>query len=300
MAWNRPGVSKQTDAALRRGEMPRPTIVRGLVAGLIVVLFSLGAWLFCSRSGEVQQIKTIHTDKSRRITEVTNVVKVAQVEDEVVETTLARRSVRKEHLETYVDGNGVLRYKIGDGRVPQKDDFKNPIRINRTSCIPAFRHETESEIAMLITLEPGEPLVGEADYRHTRRDFVESLVDKIEFNEDDTPYAREIKQAVIETKKELAERVKNGEDIVDILRDARQELQRSAAYKDEIDDILREQLHDPEASDEDLKTAVEAANKMLTDKGIAPIKEKSFMMRRRKIGQARKLRAAEQSAPAEN
>ena len=290
MAWNRPSEEKKAEVEKRGGQ--RNVHLKGLVAGLIVVLgAAVAAWLLWPDAK--RPLPTSTSASTSLIKEVTpQLGGTPQPQEEARPREKDAARVAANH-ETYVDENGVRRYRKGNGRVPDPDEFKNPIMITRTSCIPAFRHECESEIAMLITLEPGEPLVGEMDYRHMRQDFVAALSEEIEFSEDDTPYAREIKQAVIETKKELAERVRKGEDIVDILRDARQELQRGFAYRSEIDDLLNEQLQNPEATEEDLKTAVEAANKMLIDRGIVPVKEKSFLLRRKRIEQVRRQRTAE-------
>ena len=216
---------------------------------------------------------------------------VAKAEDLGFRTNRFGEVVKRVKPETYVDARGVLRYKNGNARVPNPEDFKNPIRIERSTGLPHFNHPVEDEIATLISVEPGETLVGEISYRGFNGDFVNSLLEKIEISEDDSEYDREIKQGVIEIKKDLAERIKNGEDLVQILKDARSELMRGAEYKAQIGELVHEQLLDPNVSDDELKDTIAAANKILESKGIAPIKETKFLRARERVLLAQERKA---------
>ena len=164
-----------------------------------------------------------------------------------------------------------------------------------------FKHPVENEIAALIMTQPGEPLVGDPDYSNMKQDFVNALLDKIEIGEDDSELDRELKLNVEEMKKELAERVKNGEDIVEIFKEARRELRASAEYKNSLGELLQEQLYNPEISDEDLASTIKAANKMLEAKGIEPIAETRFLKVRKRMLRAQERRKAEAAGlPAAN
>ena len=44
MAWNRPKEVQQTETALKRGGRPRPAVVRGLLAGAIIVFGAMAVW----------------------------------------------------------------------------------------------------------------------------------------------------------------------------------------------------------------------------------------------------------------
>ena len=102
-------------------------------------------------------------------------------------------------------------------------------------------------------------------------------------------------------KKELAERVKNGKDIVEIFKEARRELRMSADYKQNLNDVILEQLYDPSISDDELATAMQAANKMLEAKGIEPIGETRFLKVRNRMLRAQERRKAEAAgSPAAN
>ena len=200
--------------------------------------------------------------------------------------------VKRVKPETYVDARGVLRYKNGNARVPNPDDFKNPIRIENSTGLPRFNHAVETEIATLISIQPGETIVGEISYRGFDNDFVNSLLDKIEITEEDSDFDREVKQGVIDVKKDLAARIKNGENLVQILKDAREELMRSAEYREQIGEMVREQLLNPDVSDEDLKDTIAAANKILESKGLPPMRETKFLRARERVLLAQERKAA--------
>ncbi len=189
--------------------------------------------------------------------------------------------VRKRRPETYRDERGVLRYKAGGARAPEKDEFKNPIKIATHSNHPQFKYSCENEIATLITLEPGDMLAGEPDYgERFKRDFLQALMEPIKINEDDSERDKEIKRLVEEEKHELAKRIKAGEDIGEIFAEARAEARRLAAIRRDIVNLANEMTADGEMTEQDMTDCYKAANKMLEEKGLAPMKYDGIMKRR--------------------
>ena len=224
-----------------------------------------------------------------------------EVEIPTYRTNRWGKVVKRQKPETYVDERGILRYKKGNGRVPNPEDFKNPTRISTRGNMHEFRHPVENEIAALIMTQPGDFLIGEPDYDSLKQNFVNALLEPIEIGEDDSEMDKELKKSVEEIKKDLAERVKNGEDIAEIFREARRELRQSAEYRQHLDELVQEQLYNPDISDEDLAATFKAANKMLEAKGIAPISEKRIMRARSRMLRAQERRnAATANSPVEN
>ena len=76
---------------------------------------------------------------------------------------------------------------------------------------------------------------------------------------------------MIETKIDLAERMRNGEDIGKILEETHEEYQRLAILKMEVASELNKLRKDPNATLEDVEDFTSAANKILEERGIAPI-----------------------------
>ena len=294
MAWNVPQGGKTPQKRKANGGV-RPLFLA--VAALIVVVgIGIVAWMASNSqtSPAVDDVKP--GKKSAIITEVKPDIAPpkpeVKAEEPAYRTNRWGEVVQRQKPETYVDERGVLRYKKGNGRVPNPDDFKNPTRISTRGNMHEFKHPVENEIAALIIAQPGEPLVGEPDYDALKRDFVNALIDKIEIDEEDSELDKELKQNVEDLKKDLAECVKNGEDIAEIFREARRELRMSADYKQNLNEVVLEQLYDPDISDEDLATTMQAANKMLEDKGIEPMSEKRMLRARSRMLRAQERRNA--------
>ena len=136
-----------------------------------------------------------------------------------------------------------------------------------------FKHRSENEIAALLTMTPGETLVGTPVY--TKRftdDFLKSLETPIIATEEDSPEDAELKRAMVETKIELKARMDAGEDLGQILLDTRREYQELARYKFMLQNEINEIKKNPDATIQDVEDFVTAANQLLEQKGIAPIK----------------------------
>lgn len=304
MAWNAPQSGKMPQRVKSNGGV-RPLFLAG-AALVVVAVVGIVAWLIVGgekpqQKAEPPKVKNTSPIKTAA-PDLEPIKTVAKEEPPSFRTNRWGEVVKRKKPETYVDERGILRYKKGNGRVPNPDDFKNPTRISTRGNIHEFKHPVENEIAALIMAQPGEPLVGEPDYSNMKQDFVNALIDKIEIGEDDSEMDRELKQSVEAMKKELAERVRNGEDIVEIFKEARRELRMSADYKQNLNEVVLEQLYDPSISDEELATAIQAANKMLEAKGIEPIGETRFLKVRRRMlrAQERRKAAAASESPAAN
>jgi hypothetical protein len=298
MAWNAPQSGKMPQR-VKSNRGVRPLFLAG-AALVVVAVVGIVAWLIMGGEKPLEKAEPPKEKKTSPIKTVapdlTPAKPVVKDEPPAMRTNRWGEVVKRKKPETYVDERGILRYKKGNGRVPTPDDFKNPIRISTRGNMHEFKHPVENEIAALIMAQPGEPLVGEPDYSNMKQDFVNALIDKIEITEDDSEMDRELKQNVEELKKELAERVKNGEDIVEIFKEARRELRMSADYKQNLNEVVLEQLYDPDISDEDLAATMQAANKMLEDKGIEPISETRFLKVRKRMLRAQARRDAEAAA----
>ena len=185
---------------------------------------------------------------------------------------------------TYRDERGILRYE-GGARAP---DPTRPIHAAKRIVDPindsVFKTRPENEIATLLTAMPGETILALRRYDETfESEFMKSLENNLEVTEDDTPARAELKRAMVEMKKELAERIKAGEKLGDILEEARSELRRLADYRRNLEKMVSEAARNPESAEQDVADCLAAANKMLTDNGLKPIKSgivrKNLIMR---------------------
>ena len=187
---------------------------------------------------------------------------------------------------TYRDERGILRYE-GGARAP---DPSRPHHVAKRMADSindsVFKTRPENEIAMLLTATPGDTILTIRRYDETfEAEFMKSLEQNIEVTEDDTPARAELKRAMAETKKELAERIKKGEKLADILEETRSELRRLADYRRNLEKMVSEAARNPELADQEVADYLTAANKMLADNGMKPIKSsivrKNLMIRAR-------------------
>ena len=149
-----------------------------------------------------------------------------------------------------------------------------------------FEHHCENEIACLLTIEPGQGLVGTPRYNgRFTKEFLESLKKPIVINDDDSEEDKELKRNVNLAKQELKAAYDRGEDIEKIMLDTRREYQDLAMYKQELRQFIYEYQKNESPSDQDVEDYVTAANKLLEAKGIAPLnigpisRRKLMMMR---------------------
>ena len=144
-----------------------------------------------------------------------------------------------------------------------------------------FKYNAERQIAHLLLVEPGEGMLGSGEdlYSDFDKEFKESLKDEIVFDEEDTPEQRELKEALIDIRKELIERMNNGEDLSHVMLETRKQLQEMALYKEELQEEVEKLRKDGNLSKQDRLELLEAANKMLEERGIQPFLIPSSLQR---------------------
>jgi len=178
-----------------------------------------------------------------------------------------------------------------------EEDMVNPVNTNRNIRVVKlkpqpkriFRHTSEELIAGLLDTMPGDMVIGDIPYWKFENDFVSAAIDKVEINDDDTEEERELKIAVEETKKEIREiMAREGKSFADIMTEARQEQQSLAQYRFDIEDELRKIRKSGEYDADEYDQFVDAINRMLENKGAAPIRTPSVFYRQLKLHQQRK------------
>jgi len=142
-----------------------------------------------------------------------------------------------------------------------------------------FPTRAENEIAMLLTIEPGETLVGEEQYERWFKDeFLKSCEVPIVIRPEDSEYEKQLKKDMIQTKIDLRQRIADGEDICKIMSETRNEAMRLGILRQEIVTEARRLVQESQSED-DIDDCVKAVNKVLESKGMAPF-EVSPIVRR--------------------
>ncbi len=242
-----------------------PSIVRGLVALLIVVAGAgVAFWLISSSPAEEEASPEINSHA--RISDFTP-------------------SEAGEAAETEPESPKELPpQKVGetrDGYILLPSGRLHKVRGVITNSVSAtqfkgkyeiFDFHCENEIACLLTIQPGETLVGTPRYngRFTEQ-FLESLKTPILIKSTDSEEDRELKKNVIEAKRVMKEAYDRGEDIEQIMLDTRKEFQDLARYKMELRGMVYDYKKEEGVTDQDVADYISAANQMLEQKGIAPL-----------------------------
>lgn len=140
-----------------------------------------------------------------------------------------------------------------------------------------FESKVDNEIAFVLSVEPGTMVLGNRSVGPDfERRFLKSIERPIIISNDDSDYEKELKRAVIDAKIELKAAYDRGEDIGKIMDDAREELQRMARYKAQMEKEVTKMLVRKDTTAADAEDAIKAMNIMLEQKGIGPIELNSM------------------------
>lgn len=166
-------------------------------------------------------------------------------------------------------------------------ETNRPIRERMWIVDRCFQNPVDNKIASLLMAEPGSGIVGEYSdyYKNFDKKFLKALETPIVITESDTPEEAELKQAVIDTRKDLKERMDAGENLEQVMKDTWQQLKELGAYKEEIKAMVRKTMKENggKFTVQDKKDLIDAANKMLDDRGCSQITMPEFITRRLEI-----------------
>ena len=248
------------------------TLIRGLAAGVLVVVVAVVAfWFFAQRRPEKPADK-----KEKKATKIVEVKPAPAAPVKVKEPTPEPPKPIDPNARPTKVGETVNGYiKLPSGRIHR---VLGVVTNSATASIKGkyeiFHHSCENEIAGFLAMEPGQGLVGTPRYNgRFTRDFLESIKHPIVISKDDSQEDAALKNAVIQAKIDLKAAYDRGEDIEQIMLDTRKEMQDLARYKQELKQQLHEMVKEnSEMTTEDMEDLVKAANQMLEAKGIAPMK----------------------------
>lgn len=194
------------------------------------------------------------------------------------------------HSLTYRDEKGVLRYKNGGARAfdpgakTRKVVYGTDTEGHSFFKKSIFKNVAENEIARLITLRPGDSMIGTRRYdEHLENEFRKSLETPIIVSKDDSLEDAELKRSMIAVKIEICDRLAAGEKFNDILVETRSELQRLARVKRNIhQEVLAQTSGIMDHSE--VQAYIDAANVLLEKEGVAPIKGGTILRRNLILG----------------
>lgn len=273
MAWNKPSTENQQ--SIKKNTAKAPSAKRGVIAGAVIIV-ALGALcLYLFTNGEADS-RPLQKKERGLIKEVTP---AAAPTNKAVQT----ESTLPPYGFWAVDAsktNGFTPAMIRKWTLYNRPRRKAKPRVPRMEKYEIFSHPSENQIAGLIMHEPGVTLIGRPVFNQAfEKDFMKSCEEPIIVGADDDDYTRNLKQTMIDTKIELRQRMSEGESLNKILYDAHEELQRLGQVKRAIETEMRTLIKEGAQTENDIDDFVDAANKMLEEKGIAPMKKNAVVRR---------------------
>lgn len=149
-----------------------------------------------------------------------------------------------------------------------------------------FHTISDVYISRILNTRPGHAVIGTMNYDRFAEQFKKSLSVPIVINEDDSPSEVELKKAVMETREDLKAALARGEDIAQIMRESENELRKFYNYRQNINAELSKAMRERKYNADDMQDYIDAANKMLSDNGIEPLKHPQLWIRQLRLEQA--------------
>ncbi len=266
MAWNR-----------NNGNGENPTKVRSwkphLLILFVVVTAICARLFFALSSGKEEMAIEEEVAPRRHIQERTPETNAVQ--------TVETPPIEPEEEYIIVNGKKVMLAADPKRGKPKYDKNIRIIPMRKSDIKPKrFEYEAEEDIAVLLEVEPGTPMYGEIPFgKHFKDSLVRSLTAPIEIKPTDDAYTVELKKQVQAVKDEFKKLLLDGGDPAEEMRKTRQELIRLGQYRTQLIGELNELRKSGDYTSQDMKDYLEAANKMMEEKGLKPITMPKALLR---------------------
>ena len=184
------------------------------------------------------------------------------------------------------NGNGNVKTKtpisnkVSQANSPWANKPMRVIKMRAADIKPRrFVYDAEEDIATLLEVEPGTSIFGDLPYTHFNKKFQQAIMQRVKINDDDDEYTKELKRQVQAVKDDLKKIMLEGGDVGEEMRKARNELKELGRYRDSLIREINSLRKSGNYSSQDMKDFELAANKILTEKGLKPIKVPAVLLR---------------------
>ena len=278
MAWNGSnGKNTSGTSTAKRpvgGAKKSPSIMRGAFAALAVVALAAGAWwwLMARRAPEPSAPERPKRPAKAPLPAAEKPTPLPKPKDYSALDNIQLRRLPESETNNLTEAQVKYWRMFHPWPPPDKDQPKA-----KHGKYHIFETRADNEIAFVLATEPGTMVIGNRsvgpDFESR---FLKSLEKPIIVSKDDSEYEQNLKRAVIEAKLNLKDALDRGEDIGKIMDEARDELQKMARYRAQLEKEATVLLHRGEIGAADAEDVIKAVNKMLEEKGIAPIELNSM------------------------
>lgn len=265
MAWNQPNPNGY---AKRGKQQAKHNSGLWIVVGLSsIVIVAMAVLLMHNHEQSTEEHTEVTIKKTAAIKEAKPTIpappSTPKIEENVVDPN-ARPTKVGEVVNGYV--------MLPSGRIHKPTGVvTNRVANYGKSKYSIFENRSDNEIAGILTMQPGDALVGTKCYdKWFTQQFLKSIETPIIASEDDEPWQVELKDLVKQARLELKEAYDNGEDIAAIMTESRQQLQDLGNYKQAIRQLYAQNMKECN-SDVELAELQRAVNIMLEEKGCAPM-----------------------------
>ena len=266
--------SKPSAAKNKGGASESRVLVYGGLAALLAVCVGVGVFLLIKDGEKEEKVKE---PKSERVAKITPAKVAPRPEEPKVKDYKNLNNIQLRRLPESETNNlteaQVNYWKMFHPWPPP--DANQPRSLKGKYQI--FNNKVDNDIAFVVSVEPGTMVLGNRSVGPDfERRFLKSIESPIIISKDDSDYEKELKRAVIAAKLELKDAYDRGEDIGKIMDDAREELQRMARYKAQMEKEVTKMLSRGDATAQDAEDLIKAMNIILEEKGIGPIELNSM------------------------
>lgn len=281
MAWNgSSNLAKESDKTERiakqkgGGDKRSRGKAFGLIVGIVVILGALVSFLLLTKT-ENPKTETVKTSVKKTIEPVVSEPRTNSIP--VVEKEVLPQE------EEYIEVNG-KKVKLAADPKTGKPKYDKNVRIipMRASDIRPrrFEHDAEEDIAAMLEIEPGTLMYGEIPFgKHFKDSLAKSFMTPVEIKPTDDEYTVALKKQVQEVKDNFKKLLLEGGDPAEEMKKAREELIRLGQYRNTLVQELNALRKSGQYTSQDMKDYLEAANKMMEEKGLKPITMPAVILR---------------------
>ena len=277
MAWNR------LSGAPKVAPKKKPSAMRGIVAGLVVVCALGGLCLWMFSGGE--DAPKVKPDKERGlIKEVKPAASPKYSEETKKSPKIELKDVGDGRVMKYVDGEPVWLYPR------RNDEAKWGIRTQDLRQTWAYQHRQAEDrlfdnsadrlLAYLYNAEPGEEIGDGISTKNFAKRFLRAIRTPIIVHADEPEAEKNIKRGVIELRKELKARYDAGEDIEAVINATRDELTRQNQYRAELLREIERNAKNKNLTEAEAQDFYDAANLMLESRGLKNVEMSGIIKRK--------------------
>lgn len=281
MGWNGSGKQGETDVMGNVGTKHIAISRRmvWVVTGLVLAGCATAVYFLIQGNDASPEAKT-------PIKKPTNAI--AEVKPAIVTNVVSEKAEKKEPYDPY-EGLKPGEHRKVNWKRPANWDQLSPQQKTRIQPIGRvikplswgrkrlFTERSDCKIERLLRHEPGKILLGTGQYgEQFKQDFLESIKVPIIVSKDDSPEDAAMKKAVIATRLDLKDALDRGEDISKIMEDTERQLRQMAGLRENLRRELMQLRNNDGITEQELSDYVSAANKMLSDNGIEPLKYANF------------------------